>query len=1051
MIRYFALHPTAANIMMVVFLCAGIATLPSMKRETFPDIEAFEVKVSVVYPGAAAADVEESICQPLEDATDGISFIDERRCEAKDNLGAMTLKMLELGDMQQFIDDINTAVDGIDTFPDAAEIPVVEELGRTNQVIGVAISADVGRAELKRLAEYYRERLLQHPDVPIVTVTGFSTHQLQIEIPDYNLRQYGLSVVDIADRVARQAVDLPAGDIESDRGVHQIRFTDLRRTPQQLAELIVIAGEDGAEVRLGDIATIADAFEEEEDRIVFNGRAAAILQVYKNKIDDSLVVFDAVSEFVERENRVLPEGIALSLTQDMASIVKDRLQLIVKNSWQGLLLVILALYLFFSWRYTFWVAMGLPVSFLGSFLLITWLGISINMISLVALLIAIGILMDDAIVISESIASEYQKGKAPAQAVVDGTKLVARGVLSSFVTTLLIFGGLVTLQGDIGQVLRVLPIVLISVLSVSLVEAFLILPHHLKHALERAGDDDDMPKWKQAFTRWFERRREALGRYVELAVQYRYAAVGGAIAVLLLSVAMLPTGILKFKAFPDLDGDVIQARILLPQGTALSRTEAVVAEVIAGLQATDGDLLAVEGRSLLRNINVSYNQNADAFEAGAHVATVSVDLVAAESRRSSLDTLARIWREHVGDLPGVINLQYKQPVLGPAGRALHIRLSGRDLEQLSQASYELQQWLGGYPGVVDIMDDLRPGKPQINVRMLPGTLATGISAETIATQLRGAYQGHKVDDVQFEDEDYEIEVQLDAASRDSLTDFDYLAIIHPQTRQAVPLSAIAEVTESRAFARIHRVDNLRTVSVFGDVDGDIANTGEVIDHTRVNYLPELLQRYPDVRVEFEGEVKNAAVTGQSLRFAFMLGALGIFLLLSLQFRNYLEPIIVMLAIPLALIGVIWGHLIMGLDLTMPSMIGFVSLAGIVVNDSILLVEFVKRNARAGMTVHAAACLASQQRFRAIFLTSFTTVAGVSPLLFETSLQAQVLVPLVTSIAFGIVTSTLLILIVLPAMYAILEDFGFTQIATGPESDSALDTVTGRELATPPPA
>lgn len=1027
MIRYFAGHPTAANILMLVFLVAGTVVLPSMKRETLPDVDLFEVQVSVVYPAASAADVEESICQPLEDATDSISFMDEKRCEAKDNLGVMTLKMLQIGDMQQFIDDINTAVDGIDTFPDDTEKPIVQELGRTDRVISIALAAEVSRPELKRLAEDYKQKLLQLDEVSIVNIMGFSTHQLKVEIPDYNLRQYGLGISDIAALIQKQAIDLPAGDIESRQGVHQVRFTEQRRTPAQLAELVVLSGADGAEVRLGDIATISDAFENEEDYITYNGKPATLLQIEKNTIDDSLNVLHAVQAFVDNEKETLPDGMSLHLTQDMTSIVEDRLDMIIKNSWQGIILVILALYLFFSSRYTFWVAMGLPVSFFGSFVVISLLGESINMISLVGLLISIGILMDDAIVISESIASEYQKGKTPLDAAVDGTKRVARGVISSFCTTLMVFTGLMFIQGDIGQVLRVLPVVLLSVLAVSLAEAFLVLPHHLQSSLTKTENETDRtPHWKKLFADWFEVQRERVGQLADRCVEYRYAVVGGAIGFLLLTISMLPSGVLKFKAFPDLDGDVVEARILLPQGTALQRTEAVAAKVIEGLLATDKDLLESEGESLIKSITVQYNKNIDAFETGPHIATVSVDLMSADHRENDIDTITRIWRRHVGDLPDVINVQYKQPAVGPAGRPLQIRLKGDDLEQLSQASYELQNWLKGYPGVVDIMDDLRFGKPQLSVKLLPGVLTSGLTAEAVSIQLRAAYEGLKVDDIQFEEEDFEIQVLLDRASRNSLTDFDYLTINHPKTEQMVPLAAIADIQETRDYARVQRVDNMRTVTVFGEIDSAQANVAQVIGDTKQHFFPQFKERYPNIAIALEGEAKNSAITASSLRQRFLVGAIGIFLLLSLQFRNYLEPIIVMLAIPMAFIGVIWGHLLMGLNLTMPSIMGFVSLAGIVVNNSILLVEFVKIRSREGLSVHEAVSQATRDRFRAIVLTTFTTIAGITPLMFETSLQAQILVPLVTSIGFGVFMSTILILLVLPAMYAILEDFGFTE-------------------------
>ncbi|WP_163831962.1 efflux RND transporter permease subunit [Spartinivicinus ruber] len=1028
MIRYFASHPTAANVLMLVFLLLGIVAIPSMKKETFPVIEKYQVEVSVAYPGASASDVEEGICQPLEDATDGINYIEEKSCEAKNSTGVMTLKMQEQGDMLQFIDDINRAVDGIDSFPDDVEDPIVQELNLTSQVISIAISANASSTELKYLAEYYKNKLLQQPNIPIVDIQGFSDRLLKVEVEDYNLQKYGLSVDSLANIIKSQALDLPTGELETQYGSHQIKFVDLRRTPEQLEELIIISGEQGGEVRLGDIATVTDTFETKEDKIIFNGNPAAILKISKNKADDSLKIFDAVTRFVAEENARLPEGVKLYLTEDSTSIVKDRLQLLLTNSWQGIILVILALFLFFSARYTFWVAMGLPVSFMASFLVISAFGVSINMISMVGMLIAIGILMDDAIVISESIATEYKKGLSPLDAAVAGVKRVARGILSSFVTTILIFGGLLFLKGDIGQVLKVLPIVLISVLTVSLIEAFLILPHHLKQSLEKQqANNGQSPRWRQTFADTFEKFREKVGRLADLSVKFRYAFVGLTFAALFLTISLIPAGVVKFKGFPDIDGDIVQALILLPQGTPLEKTEEVVKQVVTGLKATDIELSANEKDALVRNIRVDFNKNSEAYESGTHIATVSVDLLSAETRNTTITTFARTWREKVGDIPDIISLQYKEPSRGPAGRPIKIRLQADSLEELSAASNALQNWLRGYPGVVDVADDLRPGKPEFSVNLQEGVLGIGINAQDLSQQLRAAYQGVKVDEVQYENETYEIKVMLADESKNTLTDFDYMTIIHPQTKQAIPLAAIANIDQTRSYARINRLNNIRTVTVYGEIESDVANAAEIIMDTQRNFFPELAKQYPEVKLLIEGESKNNKTTGNSFVKAFLVGIAGIFFLLSLQFRNYIEPIIVLVAIPLSLIGVIWGHYLLGLDLSMPSVMGFVSLAGIVINNSILLVEFVKLRVREGMSVHDAASQATRDRFRAIFLTSLTTVMGMLPLLFETSFQAKILIPLVASITFGLIASTILVLIVLPALYSILEDFGVTRI------------------------
>ena len=1025
MIRFFAAHPTAGNLLMVLLMTVGIVTLPEIKRETFPEVKAFSVEVRVPYPGATPFDVEQGICLTLEDALDGISFIEEKSCQARQNLGLMTIKMLELGDFAKFFDDVKSAVDGISDFPDEAEIATVNETGRTQNVISIALAADLPRAELKTLAEKLKQKLLRHPEIPLVDIQGFSERQLRIEVENFNLRRYGLSLQELANLISKQDLDLPVGSIETNFQETQLRFNDERRSPAQLAELVIFSGEAGNEVRLGDIATISDTFELAEEKVSYNGKITALLKVNKNTIDDSLRVLQAVEEVVAVEQAKLPKGIDLSLTQDATSIVKDRIQLLVTNAWQGLLLVFAVMWLFFTIRYAFWVVMGLPVSFLASFFVLGYLGITINMISMVALLLALGILMDDAIVISESIGSQIKKGASPLKAAVDGTKIVARGVASSFATTLCIFVGLVFIEGDLGQILKVIPIVLISVISVSLIEAFLILPGHLFHSLSHAHEKKPA-QFRVKFDEKFGELRHKVYRFVEKLVAFRYAFIGGVVAVFLLSLSMLASGILKFSAFPSIEGDMVQARIMMPSGTPLRQTEAVVSKLLSALEKTKTAFQSQESEALIKAITVSYNENADAFESGAHLATVTVDLLTAEVRHTKLQAFIDSWRSNSGIIPQAKVISYKEPAIGPSGRAIQIRLKGDDFAQLSQASFDLQHWLSGYPGINNLMDDLRPGKPEYSITLKAGALALGVDAQTIANQLRAAFQGIKVLETNVDLETFEVTVMLAKSSRDEFIDFDTFAIIHPQSKVAIPLSSVADIKPTRGFSRISRVDNQRTVTVYGDIDADKNNTTQVLSDVAKRWVPEFEKKYPDLSYSFEGEVKNAGTTQQSMMRAFILGLFGVFILLSFQFKSYLEPLVVLVAIPLALIGVIWGHLLMGLQFTMPSMLGFVSLAGIVVNDSILLVEFVKKRVAEGLSVHDAAAKASYDRFRAVLLTSVTTIAGMTPLLFETSLQAQVLIPLATSIVFGIATSTLLVLLVIPCLYAILEDFGFAK-------------------------
>ena len=1035
MIRFFTAHPTAANLLMLLFIILGLMTLPQIKRETFPEIKSYAVDISVPYPGAGPIDAERGICLPLEDALDGISFIEEKVCDARQNLGLMTVKMLEQGDFSKFIDDVKTSVDSINDFPEEAEKPVVSEKGRTQDVVALALTADIPRAELNTLAEQIKQSLLQHPKIPLVEIRGFSERQLRIEVPSYNLRRYALSLDQLAASIEQQGLDLPLGSVETSHQELQIRFNDERRTVADLAELVVFAGQQGNEVRLGDIAVITDTFELAEDKISYQGKPTALLKIKKNTLDDSLDVLAAVEQVAAEQRNLLPPGVSLALTQDATSIVKDRISMLATNAWQGLILVFAVMWLFFTLRYAFWVVMGLPVSFLMSFYLLGHLGITINMLSMVALLLALGILMDDAIVISESIASQIKKGLKPLQAAVEGTKLVARGVASSFATTLCIFVGLIFLAGDLGQILKVIPIVLISVISVSLVEAFLILPNHLYHSLSHA-QDKPVKAARIKFEQRFESLRQRVSGWVERLIRYRYGFIGAVLALFFLSVSILASGILKFSAFPSIEGDLVQTRILMPGGTPLQRTEAVVDKLLAALAKTNQQLSENEASLLVEAVTVSYNENADAYDSGPHLATITADLLSAEERNTKMQQIINLWRQNAGTIAEAQAIAFKEPSIGPSGRAIEIRLSGDDLTQLTEASLNLQHWLRGYPGVNNLMTDLRPGKPEFSLKLKPGALNLGITAAEIARQTRAAFQGTKVLETYVGLDSFEVTVKISQDSRDQFLDFDTFPIIHPQTQARIPLSSLASIEWERSYSRIGRVNNMRTVTVYADIDSQVNNTAAVVADLQKRWLDDFKQAYPQVAVSFEGEVKNSATTQQSMMRAFFMGLIGVFILLSFQFKSYIEPIIVMLAIPLSLIGVIWGHLLMGLNFTMPSMLGFVSLAGIVVNDSILLVEFVKRHVRGGVSVHEAAAKASYDRFRAVFLTSVTTIAGMTPLLFESSLQAQILIPLATSIVFGIAVSTLLVLFVIPCMYAILEDLGVVRVEPEDSADKA---------------
>ena len=1027
MIRFFAAHPTIANLLMTLFLVAGLFVAPTLLRETFPRAEQNQVEITVPYPGARPEDVESAICERIENALDAVTGIERQSCEAREGLARSVVKKREGEDFQSFVADVKSEIDAITDFPDRAEAARVRPLGQTDFVASVAVTGPDTRTGLKDYAQDLRTRMLQWGGIPKVDIRGFSTRELQIGLKPEALHQFGVSVSDIARAVQAGSLDLPAGSVETSAETLLIRIAEERRDVGDLAALIVRSSAAGGQVRLGDVAEITERFALDDDVVLFDRRPAAILDINKTRAEDSLRIVDELQAFLAAERQQAPPGVVMEITTDAASVVRDRLTLVVVNGLQGLALVFLVLWLFFGFRFSFWVAMGLPVSFMGGVALMGAVGYSLNLMTTLGLLIVIGLLMDDAIVIAENIARLREKGRSAMDAAVEGAVQVFPNVLASFGTTAMIFGSLAFLQGDLGAVLRVVPVVMLFVLMVSLVEAFLILPHHLIHSLEARSKPGPVTAGVERAMDWT--RERLVGPLVDFTISWRYATAGISFAILLVSVAMLAGGHLKFTAFPELDGDTIVARVLLPQGTPLSRTEEIVAKLESGLDQVNTRLSPdqPQGAALIRHVSVYYGLNRDAFETGAHVATISVDLLPSAERNSRPDEIMELWRDIVGPVPDVINLKFAESTIGPAGIAIDLRLKGDDLEMLKSASLELQDWVWHYGGVTSVLDDLRPGKREMRITLNDAAGPMGITAAMIADQLRAAYFGTTISEMQVDGSLLEVTAQLAARAQSSERAFDDFIITRGDGSN-VPLSIVANVETGQGYARINRENGVRTVTVQGAIDTRIANANAIVGDTLARFVPELLAKYPGVAIDVEGQNAEAGKTQQSMLKGFLIGLIGVFLLLSFLFRSYVEPIVVMLVIPLSLPGAIFGHMAMGLNFSMPSMLGFVALAGVVVNNSILLVDFVKHEHGDASTVAIAAARAARARFRAIFLTTTTTAAGLLPILTETSLQAQILIPLVASLVFGLLAASLIVLFSLPAIYAILDDLGLSTLA-----------------------
>ncbi|MCK0164665.1 efflux RND transporter permease subunit [Marinobacter sp. S6332] len=1027
MIRWFAGHPTAANLLLILMLAAGLYAAPSLKRETFPDYRPVEVSIDVVYRGASAVDVEDAICRRLYDAVKGVDYLDEVKCVAQDNLARAVASMDASGESVRFLSDIDTEVNALTDLPARAERPVVRELHRSDLVAAVAVHGDMASNRLEDYALQLEERIMALPGVAQVNLQGLSQRQWQVEVPRAVLAQYGLSASDLGVRLRQQSIDVPLGTLETaDRDI-LLRFTDQRRSLQELADLVVVSGSAGGELTLGQIATLREAGERPEAQILFNNQRAIVLEVSKTLRDDSLNVLEELTRLIDFERQRIDGPLQLTLTQNMTSIVRDRLEMLVSNGIAGLVLLIVVLGLFFRPRLALWAVLGLPVAFAGAFFMMSLVGLSLNMITLVALLMAIGIVMDDAVVIADNIAVQARAGASPLDAVVEGTRQVLPGVVSSFLTTVWVFAPLAFLVGELGSVLKVLPVVLIAALFASLIEALWILPHHLRGSI-LSIQAPTQSRFRTAFDRHFGMFQERVGRLADTAVSWRYAVLGGVLFILLGTAGFMRGGHVSTEAMPDLDGDTLEARLLLPQGTPLERTELAAVQVADAMWHLNDALTPEQpaASALVNAIQVRFNHNPSAQETGAHVATVMVDLLSAEVRTMTLDELTIAWRKQIGVIPGLSSLIIQEPGFGPAGIPIEVRLQGANLEDLKLAARDVGDYLSGYDAVYNIIDDLRPGKPQRTFTLKDGASAAGLTAEMVASQLRAAFLGEVAGTQRIGRRDVDILVRQAEGDRSSLNDLANQTILLPGGRQ-VPLEVVADIHEQRDWAMITRIGGRRTVTVQANVDASKASAQAVVDDMRGQWLAGFEQRHPNVEVSFEGQVARSAETGGSIARGLLIGLLGVFVILSFQFRSYAEPLIVMLAIPLAFVGALWGHVLLGWYISMPSMIGAASLAGIVVNDSILLVQFIKENRRKGLSAIVAAGQASRDRLRAILITSTTTIAGLLPLLAETSVQSAAIKPLVISVVFGLLATTVLVLVMIPAVYVLFDDWGWTRI------------------------
>ena len=1022
MIRYFIRHPTAANLLMFLLLLLGLLVLGNIKRAGMPDFSTNSLQISAGYAGATAEEIEEAIAAPLEDALSKVNSIKRVNTNAMEGAVSVSVELLDGVDYQEAYNDIKTEVDAITSFPDQLEKLIIKPRNRLDQIVSLAVYGDLSINDLKAYCEDFKDKLMDIGGGIQVEISGFDQHEFRIELLPSALHTYKLSINSIAEIIASQNVDLPAGTLETGKQDIKLRFSNRRKTIADIASIRILSGSFGGEILLGDIAKITDRFESEDNKVLFNGHRAGVLSISKSKSADSLTIYGKVMKLLENEKATAPSGVHIAITRDRASDIQDRLEMVYFNAFQGFLLVFASLWLFLNLRLSIWVTMGLPVSFLGGLFFMHLFGVSLNMISTFALIIALGLIMDDAIVISENIAVHLRKGESSIDAAVNGVREVNNGVCSSFLTTVCIFAPLMFLSGQIGKILCVVPLTLTIVLSVSLIEAFFILPNHLAHSFAH-GMSKPNPL------------RQKIDRFIDFVsvdiveglcrklVPYRYAFLTAVVVVFIFSLGMFPAGYLKFKVFPSVDGDTVVCKVMLAPGTPLKRSEAVAEQLFKAAEGMNRILTKKQpqGKELVRFVSVNFGANSDYNDSGAHLFTVYVDLLPGDQRNSTVREVLSVWREETGPILGALSVKFEDMMTPPGGKAIELRLHGKDLSSLKLAATALRGKLSSYYGVFDITDNMLPGKPEMVMSLKPGALKLGFTASSIAQQLRSAYQGETIDELQIGSDDYKFNVKMAYNLADNLHNFDNFQLTTAGGVK-VPLLNVVDLHYARGLSSINRYNSKRTVTVSANVNDAVANAQDISNDLVQNYLPGFLEQYPGVTHSFGGQREAGGETGNSMGLAFLVGIIGIFTILSLQFGTFIEPMIVMSTIPLSIIGIIWGHLLLGKSFDMQGTIGMVSLTGIVVNDSILLVSFIKIREAENIDLEEAACKASGDRFRAVMLTSLTTIAGLLPILTEKSLQAQMLIPLALTIVCGLATSTLLILFVTPSLYLVVQDW-----------------------------
>jgi len=1019
-IAWFTYNPVAANLLMLFIIIGGFVSYQNMTKRMQPDIQLNMVNISVPYLGAAPEEVEQGVIIKIEEAIQDVKGIKRTTATAREGVGTVTAVLFNDINLDDAVNEIKIKVDSIATFPGETEKPVISKVEFSQGVVWLSVFGDMDQRTRQSIAQEVRNDIMSLPEVNSAEIMGSREYEISVEISDAEMRAYGLTMTEIANKIRQFSVDLPGGQIKTEGGDIRLRTVGQAYSEIEFSDLVLRTNADGTRLRLGDIATINDGFVESDGYARFNGKRATVIQVKSVGEQNDLEISKAVHAYIAEKNQSLPQGAKVELWGDGASYLQQRLDMMFDNMLMGVVLVFILLSLFLRFKVALWVLVGIPICFFGAFLLMDKVGpisTNINFLSLFGLILVLGIVVDDAIIIGESVYTEIKKNGHSKENVVKGAKRVAVPATFGVLTTIAAFAPLLTLDFMFAPFFEAIAVVVILCLIFSLIESKWILPAHLAHMKYETYDESKV-NWlgriQHATRVGMENFAVEVYRpFLEKVLAHRYLALVSFVTILLVSIGLLGSGLIKVEPFPSIPGDMIQARFTLNDGSPISARDTLIKRMEQAIDKVDSKLAEQNNGESIARHSLSWTQ-------GDTGGAMLVELTKGETRLVDSIAFERAWRDEVGEVAGVKELRFMSATGAGGDSAISFRLVGANYENLERASKELQNKLAEYDGVFDIRTTNSAGNQEIKLALKPSAETLGITLSDLGRQVRQAFYGEEAQRIQRGKDEIKVMVRFPKEERKSIANLENMRIRTPQG-QWVPFTSVAEFKLTEGVSTIQREDSKRAVSVMADFNPEKVQSHMVTSEINNEFIPELTRKYPGVTSELSGQSKEFAEMmadiGQSMSIALAL----IYILIAIPLKSYIQPLMVMLVIPFGLIGAIVGHLVFGKSFNMMSAFGIVALIGVVVNDSLIMVEFVNRARREGLRLKDAVLQAGTQRFRAIMLTSLTTFFGLLPIMFETSLQAQIIIPMAIALGFGIMFATVITLLLIPSVYLILED------------------------------